>query len=116
MRSKEDSLQIAVADYLRLQYPKALWIHCPNGGSRNAIEGAKLKKMGVKKGVPDILIFEPKGDYHCGLAIELKIAPNKATKEQIDFLADLEKRGWQCELCFDFNDAKEIIDDYFKNN
>ncbi len=43
--------------------------------------GARLKKKGVKSGVPDILIFEPKGRYN-GIAIELKTGNNKLTNNQ----------------------------------
>lgn len=29
--------------------------HCPNGGSRNKAEAVKLKQMGVKAGIPDLV-------------------------------------------------------------
>lgn len=45
--------------------------HIPNGGSRNIIEATKLKKMGVKAGVPDLQLIVPNGEVH-GLWIELK--------------------------------------------
>ena len=32
----------------------------------------KAKATGMKKGVPDLFIYEPRGEYH-GLAIELKV-------------------------------------------
>ncbi len=31
--------------------------HIPNGGSRNIIEAAKFKKLGVKAGVPDLQLI-----------------------------------------------------------
>ena len=109
---KEDALQIAVVNYLRLQYPNKIFTHCPNGGSRNAIEGAKLKRMGVSPGVPDLLFFNPIGIY-TGLAIELKIKPNKPTETQIKWISDLISCGWLVKVCYSFDEAKEIIDSYF---
>jgi hypothetical protein len=116
---KEDALQIAVATYLNLQYPNVLWCHVPNGGSRNAIEGAKFKKMGVKPGVSDILIFEFKeagwdGRHFsvCGLAIELKIKPNKPTPEQLNFMERLRNQNWVTGICYTFDEAKLAIDTY----
>ena len=38
-------------------------IHIPNGGSRNVIEAAKFKKMGVKAGVPDLQLLVPVVSY-----------------------------------------------------
>ena len=108
----EDDLQIKVGNYLNETYPGALWCHPPNGGFRSFSVAKKLKLMGVKPGVSDILIFEEKTKFslsydisgnedrieetvYNGLCIELKIHPNKPTKEQKDFQAKLSNRGWQ---------------------
>lgn len=54
---REDALQKSVA---RLLDSTGLdWFHPANGEARNAITGAKLKAMGVKAGVPDVMIFQP---------------------------------------------------------
>jgi len=34
--------------------PNVVYFHVPNGGSRNAAEGARLKQAGVKAGIPDM--------------------------------------------------------------
>ena len=64
----EEQLHITVADYLKTCCPKLVWCHVPNGGQRNAIVGAKLKRMGCLAGWPD-LQFVRDGKLHC---IELK--------------------------------------------
>jgi len=125
--TKEEHLQIAVADYIRLQYPKVLFCHIANerkahvyrkqNGTTYSPDGQKLKRMGVRKGMPDLLIFENKGipalDYFKnGLAIELKIKPNKPTTEQLDILEKLQYRGWRTAICFSFDEAKEVIDNF----
>lgn len=120
--TKEEHLQVAVADYLRLQYPKILFAHIANERQTTPQRGAKLKRMGVKAGMPDLLIFEQTSEFTCqaltinsGLAIELKIKPNKPSKEQIEVLEAFDNRGWTTEVCYSFEHAKEVIDNYFKN-
>lgn len=126
----EDDLQIKVAEYINSQYPDILWCHPPNGGYRNVWEAIRFNKMGVLKGLSDVIIFEEKTrkreEYidefggkelieetvYNGLAIELKIKPNKPTTEQVDFQQKLSKRGWLCKICYDFESAKQEIDDY----
>jgi hypothetical protein len=105
----EHALQCAVANYLDLR--GWLWCAVPNGGNRNAITGARLKAEGVKRGVPDVLIFERWTEVHTdhgeiihveggpGVAIELKSPRGKPTPEQTDWLAALKKRGWRVAVC-----------------
>jgi hypothetical protein len=121
MKHEEDRLQVQVADYLRLQYPKVLWFHVPNGGNRNAREGARFKRMGVLPGVADILIFHPGrmnnfdiGKYN-GLCVELKIKPNKQADSQKEFQNKISQVGWRYELCYTFDESKRIIDNYLSN-
>lgn len=116
---KEDSLNIAVANYLRLQYPGVFFSHIPNGGSRNPIEGAKLKRMGVRRGLPDLMLFHRKyfkdRSTYAGLFIELKIKPNKPSPEQMFAMDELRKNGWNGSVCYDFESAKTLIDNYILN-
>lgn len=74
------------------------WTHVPNGGARNAVTGAKLKREGTKPGVPDVLIFDrPPGRERCGVAIELKrqnSTDSAVRPEQRKWLRDLDARGW----------------------
>jgi hypothetical protein len=44
--------------------PGVVYFHVPNGGSRNAAEGARFKAIGVKAGVPD-LIFLAHQRFYC---------------------------------------------------
>lgn len=105
----EDSFQKAVARYL--DGIQVLWMHVPNGGSRNKIEAAKMKGMGVKKGVPDCWILEPRGGYS-GLIIELKIFPKKPTEEQVLWMEKLEERGYKAALCYGLGEVFEAVKSY----
>jgi hypothetical protein len=106
---KEDDFQKTVARYLNSL--GVLWCHSPNGGSRNVIEASKLKAMGVKRGVPDVLIFETNKQYN-GMAIELKAKKNKATPEQLEWIEQLTKRGWYCIVSNDLDQVIKEIDNY----
>ncbi|MBP9988042.1 MAG: VRR-NUC domain-containing protein, partial [Ruminococcus sp.] len=79
------------ADFAKSKFPELeMMFHVPNEGKRSVANGASLKRQGLKKGVPDIFILAPKGKYH-GMAIEMKKIGQKPTKEQKQFLAELEK-------------------------
>lgn len=45
--------------------------HIPNGGSRNQLEAANLKRQGVKAGVPDLCLPVARNGKH-GLYVEMK--------------------------------------------
>jgi len=119
-RHLEDDLQVAVMTWLKLQHPGVLAFHVPNGGQRNAREGARLKAQGVMPGVADILIFswamtywpQQKWMNNYGLALELKIKPNKQSDAQKTFENAIKCVGWQYEVAYDFDEAKKIISDY----
>lgn len=82
MRHLEDSLQMNVVQYLDYQYPQLLYWHTPNGGKRNPREAARFRKMGVKAGVADIVLFWKDEHQPKWGAIELKAGKNSQTKEQ----------------------------------
>lgn len=90
-RMTEDSLQIAVARLL--DHTGLHWFHCPNGGKRNILVAAKLKRMGTKAGVPDVMIVTPTIG-HCGVAIELKSDSGRLTDTQKQWREALTSCGW----------------------
>ena len=108
----EDNFQMVCASFLN--YSNVLWCHVANERLTNKIAGYRLKQKGVKSGVPDILIFEPCKNFN-GLAIELKIAPNKPTDNQIKWLKDLSAKGWLTKVCYNFNDFEELVNSYLKS-
>ena len=116
LKSPENVIHKAVVDYLNLQYPESLWVHVPSEGKRTRFEQFVAKMLGLKAGVPDLLIFDE--DYfmrYRGLAIELKSAKGKLTENQKEFLKQLENRKWKTAVCYDSETAINIIDEYFKN-
>ena len=110
----EDKLQHAVILYLQMQYPTALWTHTPNEGRRTPFERHKLKYLGAKSGVPDLMIFTP-NDHYNGLAIELKYKKNKPTDNQKKWLNDLANNNWLAVWLNDYEQCINLIDKYFAN-
>ena len=100
--------QIKLAEYLDMK--NYLWCHVPNGGNRNAITGAKLKRQGVKPGVPDVLIFLPKS----GIAIELKRSngvPSDVRDTQKKWLTELESRDWLTKVAYGADEAIDWLEE-----
>jgi hypothetical protein len=113
---REDELQKQCATYLNHQYPWVLWCHIANERKAKPQYMAKLKKMGVLSGMPDIMIFH-KGFYklpfgYVGLAIELKAKYNKPSPNQLDILEKLNDADWSTHVVNNFDDFKDIVDEY----
>lgn len=56
----------------------------PDGGKREAITGGQMRVLGVKPGVPDLLMPVVSGP-ECGLALELKRPTGHMGPEQNDW-------------------------------
>lgn len=109
MRFKEDDLQMAVAKYLDLQ--KLTWCHIANERRTSIQQGVRLKKKGVKSGVPDCLIFEPRKGF-VGLAIELKTGKNKPSKNQLEWIDRLNYKGWKTAICYTLDEVIKEVEQY----
>ena len=113
----EDQEQITVFNwiaYSKAKYPElAFCFHVPNGGSRNVIEAAKLKRMGVLAGVPDIHLPVPSKGFNA-LYIELKTATGRVTKEQAKFGEFITNQGGLWVVCRGAQAAIKQIKDYLE--
>ena len=106
----EDMFQKSVAKYLNAI--NAFWFHCPNGGSRHALEALKLKDMGVKAGIPDCMILDQRHGYS-GLAIELKVGYNKPSEHQLAIFDKLVERKWMVIVSWSLDETIILIDNYY---
>jgi len=110
----EDLLQRSIINYIELKYPDTIFTHPMNEGRRTKFEQYKMKYLGTKAGIPDLLIFTP-NDHFSGLAIELKYKYNKPTDNQKKWLKWLENCKWATFWSNNYDECIEIIDNYFKN-
>lgn len=85
--------------------------HWPNGGKRGRKTATDLKKEGVRPGPPDYWFPVARGGY-VGLAIELKTATGRASREQAEWLRHLRAQGWRAEVARGWEQARDLIVDY----
>jgi len=111
MRQQEAIEQVKVIRYCVIRGLPVY--HIPNGGSRNKIEAANLKRQGVKAGVPDLCFPVALRGYH-GLYIEMKAGKNKTTDNQDEWIALLRGNGYCVHVCYGFDEARSVIDWYFE--
>ena len=90
--------------------------HCPNGGSRNAIEAHNLRLQGVKAGIPDIFLPVARGGFH-GLYIEMKRRKGgRVSVEQKKMLLALQGQGYKAEVCRGWEEARDTICEYLRDS
>jgi hypothetical protein len=86
--TEEDRIHIAVVEYLRLR--KQFFWHVPNQSKATIGWRAKMKRFGVRSGVPDIALVLPGG--MAGF-MEIKTAGGKLSTAQKDFRDDAIRAG-----------------------
>lgn len=86
----------------------AYLFHCPNGGKRDGITAGQMRRLGVKPGVPDLLLPIERHGYN-GLAIEMKTATGTTTPDQDRWLATLRENGWEIHVCRSAEESRQAI-------
>lgn len=123
MARNEEQEQIALCNYMRLQYPDVIFNSDHSGIRVGQGLANKVKALHSKNGIPDLSIDEPRGGYF-GLKIELKatgnspfrksgrLRDNDHLRNQWKMLMQLELKGYCAGFCVGFDEAKEFIDWY----
>lgn len=117
MTASEYQIQVAIflwMDLHRNRYPNLDLSYSTASGVKMPIGLLmKCKRTGiVKKGLPDIVIPVPKGEYH-GMYIELKTNEGKASKEQAEYVKRLSELGYKAIVCKGFDQTIKEIQGYF---
>lgn len=124
-KPKEKNIHTQVATYIKMQYPDVLFNSDAAGVRLTLGQAIQMKKLRSGNGFPDLMIFEPRGDFF-GLFIELKregervwlkdnsLSTDEHIREQHGMLKDLNERGYFATFACGFEEAKEIIDSYLK--
>lgn len=117
MKQQESQLQIACVNWFRMQYPqfRTLLFAIPNGGMRNVVTAARMKKEGVLAGVPDLFLSVPRGEWH-GFYVEMKWGKNKASEAQEKFFQYAGKYGYKCQVINSFDQFVREIEFYLNLN
>lgn len=85
-----------------LDVKRLLWCHVPNGGQHKVQHRAAMARLGLKSGVPDLLIFTPPPRLPAcrGVAIEMKrLRGGTVSDSQRFWLEQLQAAGWQAKVC-----------------
>lgn len=114
---KESEEQVCLfqwTEYAKYKYPElALLHHIPNGGKRDAITAAIMKREGVKAGVSDLFLPVARHGYH-GLYIELKALDGKLSSNQKWWIEETAKQGYKSMTCWGWEEAKSEIVSYLE--
>lgn len=113
MKHKESELQQNCIKWFRLYYASKIIFAIPNGGSRNVIEAARLKREGVLAGVADLCILVVNSQYHA-LFVEMKTVKGVQSENQKAFEQYCIKNDYQYSVCRSFDEFIKIVTDYLK--
>lgn len=120
----EYQLQKQICTYLQMQYPTVLYLSDLSGQPMTMMQAVRNKAI-QKDGFscPDLLILEPRKQYH-GLFLELKkespfkkngqLKSNPHLQKQHKSMLLLCQKNYFSVFAWTFEDAKILIDDYLK--
>ena len=110
MKREEDALQRQQVQYLRIleAQGRLIFFAVPNGGKRSKIEAAIMKGLGVRAGVPDLVILH---DQKCSF-IENKSAKGRLSPSQMQFIDYCARHGYYFHLCRNFQQFLNTLYDW----
>jgi VRR-NUC domain len=108
VRRPEEQLQRSVVDLLRLYEARGslTFTHCPNGGYRTPAEAGMFRSLGVRAGIPDLLVWLPSGGH---FQIELKAGAGKLSPAQIAWHATITNLGHRVYVCRSVDDVERCL-------
>lgn len=125
MVRNEEKLHFAISDYVKMQYPKVIFISEQSGLRVSPGLSQKLKRTRSNHIHLDLYLLEPRGGYS-GLFLELKAVDiykkknpelflkNEHVNDQRKMIDKLNKKGYLASFAIKFDAAKKLIDDYMK--
>jgi hypothetical protein len=104
----EEQLQRVVVQLLAIYEARGLLAYChvPSGGYRTPAEAGVFKSMGVRRGVPDLLLWTPFGR---SFGIELKAGRGKLSDVQVLWRSTLESLGHRVYVCWSVDEVEAVL-------
>ncbi|RDU70392.1 VRR-NUC domain-containing protein [Helicobacter aurati] len=125
-QNREHKLQVSIfswAEYNLKKYPELKLLNSSLNGIfiKNKLASYNAKLSGMKKGYPDIFLPVARCGYH-GLFIELKVNQDKdlniskgrLTKEQEQWLKDLNNQGYLAVVSYGYESTIKLIENYLR--
>ena len=107
VKLSEHQLQTQIIKWARAQHGKWCNIFAiPNGGARNRIVGAKLKREGVQRGVPDLCLMLPAGRI---VWIEVKLPGQNLSRHQQSWHLAAAHTGHEAHVVRSLGEAQEVV-------
>jgi hypothetical protein len=88
-------------------------VHYPAGGKRPKGEAGKLKAMGTKPGVPDLILPRSCGQWR-GFAVELKSPTGRVSPDQQEWLNSLAEEGYTTSVCRTLSEFQLTLNQYLE--
>jgi hypothetical protein len=111
--SPEQALHMAVAAYLRVALRRPTWWTTFPAGGGGRTRGAFLKAMGLKPGVPDLLVIhpEPIGVAFGRIVVwaELKSDTGRRSPDQVATHADLQEANTVVDVCRSVEEVAALL-------
>ncbi|MBR1237871.1 VRR-NUC domain-containing protein [Bradyrhizobium sp. AUGA SZCCT0182] len=105
--ASEYQLHCAVADTVkRWIMPGWIFTHIASGEKRDQVTAARLKRMGVTAGFPDLVFFGPQGQV---CFVELKSRRGRLGEHQADIVSHLVAAGHGYLCSSDYRDVVETL-------
>lgn len=95
--------QVSAVNWFEATYPGVLIFAIPNGGERNPMVAEKMRREGVRRGIPDLMIPAWR------MFVEMKAPKGRLSDYQIERIDYLISAGYQCLVCYGFDDFKSQI-------
>ena len=110
--NREAEIQIQAVAYAKETYPilQTLGFYV-NNNSPSIFQGVRNRKLGTTAGVFDFICLVRSGAYSA-LAIDFKVPGNELSLVQRKFQKVAEKQGVKCCVCYSFEQATALIDEY----
>jgi hypothetical protein len=102
MNRPEQIIHRAVVSHLNWRaMPGVFFFHSPNGGKRSKVEGAIFKGLGVKRGVPDLVILYSGQIF----GLEFKSAKGRVSPAQRQAMNAMEVAGARTSIAASVDEA-----------
>lgn len=108
MKRPEQVLHFACVRLLGLlcSTGKLSYFHTPNAAKRSKFQSMLLNKLGVRAGVPDLIVFLPNNRV---LFIELKASQGRLSEKQKMFHVELTQLGYAVDIIRSLDELRVLL-------
>lgn len=107
---QEQARLVKILRSVKVEGRKLLFCAVPNGVRTSIQQAMKLRREGLERHVPDLLIFTRAPKTGMPLAIEMKRTKgSRIDPGQQEYLDELSLQGWHTAICCGFEQAFDVL-------